>query len=142
MSSPRLRCSLVAILSSRSEHVARLHTDSSIGSRCLHSSVALRSGKRITSRPSNTCMASPLKHPCIPPVASQMKSGMKWAATSAVFSLSTMATGLADMAAELSDSRCSPNRHCFILKSGSFLTECTQLTWLKGSLTRCPVSAS
>ena len=141
MSSPASRCASVAIFSSMSEQVARLQKDSSIGSRCLHSSVALRSGKRITSRPSNTFMASLLKHPCIPPVASQMKSGMKWAATSAVFSLSTMATGLEDMVEEVSDSRCSPNRHCFMRKSCTFLTECTQLTWLKGSLTRCPVSA-
>ena len=103
--------------------MARLQKDSIIGSRRLHSSVALRSGKRTTSRPRNTCMASLLKHPCIPPVASQMKSGMKRAATRAVFSLSTMATGLADMAAEVSDSRCSPNRHCFMRKSCTLLTE-------------------
>lgn len=69
-------------------------------------------------------------------------TGMKWAAISAVFSLSTMATGLEDMVEEVSDSRCSPKKHCFILKSGIFLTECTQLTWLKGSLTLCPLSAS
>ena len=128
MSSPRLRCSSVAIFSSRSEQVTRLQIVSSIDSRCRHSSVALRSGKRITSRSFNTCMASLLKQPCIPPVASHTKSGMNRAATSAVFSLSTMATGLADMAAEVSESRCSPNRHCFMWKSGTFLTEWTQLT--------------
>ena len=35
---------------------------------------------------------SALKQPCIPPVANHTKSGMKWLATKADFSLSTMAT--------------------------------------------------
>ena len=126
MSSSASRCSSVAISSNRSEQVALLQMDCSILALRCHSSVALRSGKRTTSRLLSTCMASLLKQPCIPPVASHTKSGMNSAATNAVFSLSTMATVLAKN--EASASRCSPNRYCFMWKFGILLTECTQLT--------------
>ena len=110
MSSPKLRCSSVAIFSSRSEQVTRLQIVSSIGSRCRHSSVALRSGEKDHFTFFQHLHGFAVETAVHSPVASHTKSGMNRAATSAVFSLSTMATGLADMAAEVSESRCSPNR--------------------------------
>ena len=133
MSSPASRCSSVAICSKTVETVTLLQMGVRMADFLVHFSVAPRSGIRITSRPRSTCMVSSLKHPSLPPVASQRKSGMKWDAIRQVFSLSTNMTVAEDVA-----SSCSPNRHCFRWKSGSFSSECTQQTCGIGSLIRCP----
>ena len=90
-------------------------------------------GTKTTSRPLRTSTASLLKHPFMPPVANHTKSDMKCVAMMAVFSLSTMAIVLVVV---LSVNRCSPKKHCRSVKSGSFSSECTQVTRLCGSLIR------
>lgn len=99
----------------------------------LITSPVFRIAAATTSRPLRTSTASLLKHPFMPPVANHTKSDMKWVAMMAVFSLSTMAIVLVVV---LSVNRCSPKKHCRSVKSGSFSSECTQVTRLWGALMR------
>ena len=139
MSRPLVFCSSVALSSKILLTRTCLHIDCSNGSLLFHLSVAPRSGTKTTSRPLRTSTASLLKHPFMPPVANHTKSDMKCVAMMAVFSLSTMAIVLVVV---LSVNRCSPKKHCRSVKSGSFSSECTQVTRLCGSLMRCPVLSS
>ena len=72
-----------------------------------HFSSAPRSGKRKILRPIRQRMVSS-RRLFRPPVASHTASGKNILAMMAVFSLSTIATGLL-----FPVSRCSPKRHCF-----------------------------
>lgn len=79
----------------------------------FHISVAPKSGHNMTDRFFRTMTESSLKHPCMPPVANHTKSGIKWVAIKADYSLSTMATDLLGYALK----RCSPKKHCLRLYS-------------------------
>ena len=92
MSNPFSLCSSVAHCSSLSLKTTFEQTEESDNAFSCQTFFAPKSGQSITARFFNTAMVSALKQPCIPPVASHTKSGMKWLATKADFSLSTMAT--------------------------------------------------
>ena len=124
MSRPLVFCSSVALSSKMLLMTTLLQTDCSNGIFDFHLSVAPRSGNRMMSRPPNTLTAIWLRQPCIPPVASQMKLGMKCDAIMAVFSLSTIATDIVGCCA----SKCSPKKHWHKLKSGRRRKACAHPT--------------
>ena len=105
ISSPSSFCACVLCFISQVETLAFLRQG--IASACMiHFVSAPKSGKRIISRPFKDCNFSPCRL-FNPPVATQIASGKNRLAIIAVFSLSTMATGLSEHFI-----RCSPNRHC------------------------------
>ena len=109
----------------------------------VHSWNPSTSGNATTLRPFRT---RSLSLSCdLPPVASQRYLGIRPAQMTAVFSLSTRATGLSGYSAR----RCSPKRHWVSCQSSGscpevFIRECTQVIrpGVFGSLMRWPVSGS
>lgn len=76
ISSPFLRCSSVAHCSRLSLNTTLEHTEVSKGILVCQTSFAPKSGHSITDLPFKTLITSGLKHPCIPPVASHINSGI------------------------------------------------------------------
>lgn len=105
ISNPSARCFSEQILLNHLE-ITEAFSTGMLPASFAHLSSAPRSGNRKNLRPFRQPVVSSLKL-FRPPVASHMASGKNMLAIIAVFSLSTMATGL-----PLSASRCSPKRHC------------------------------
>ena len=72
MSNPWLRCSSSDVHSKTLDTTTRLHIPDNKADFSFHCSVAPKSGMRVTSLPLRTCMASLLKQPFFPPVASHI----------------------------------------------------------------------
>ena len=72
MSNPLLRCSSSDVHSKTLDTTTRLHIPDNKADFYFHCLVAPKSGMRVTSLPLRTCIASLLKQPFFPPVASHI----------------------------------------------------------------------
>ena len=134
ISKPLFFCSSVAHCSSFSLMTTLEQMEESSLILPFHVSVAPKSGHNMTVRFFRILTDSSLKHPCIPPVANHTKSGIKWVAIKADFSLSTMATDLLGYAHK----RCSPKKTLLkvillIMQIGVYPSDIT--SWFLDSMT-------
>ena len=101
MSNPWLRCSSSDVHSKTLDTTTRLHIPDNKADFSLHCSVAPKSGMRVTSLPLRTCMASLLKQPFFPPVASHIL--LSDPAQLAQMAENMRAAGTADAAERIAD---------------------------------------